>query len=63
MYDLQAITVCELSLNPLLAWNDIEIQLDSYSVGLHSQVFDQATESDGPIDELIIAVDDKFHLR
>jgi hypothetical protein len=62
VYDLQAIAVGELSFHPLAAGHDIEIQFDSHAVGLHSQMLDQATERDGPLDEVIVAVDHEFHL-
>jgi hypothetical protein len=62
VYDFQAIAVGELSFHPLLARHDVKIEFDSHTVGLHAELLDQATESDWPINELIVTVDHKFHL-
>ena len=62
MHNLQAITVGQLSSQPVFAGNDFEIQFDRHPVRLHAQLLDQLTERKRTFQCAVFSVDDYFHL-
>jgi hypothetical protein len=60
--DFQLIAFRQLGFGPLLARDDISVQLDGYAVLFHAQLFNQLGQGSGG-EVLFLAVDNQLHLR
>jgi hypothetical protein len=56
MDDLQAITIVQPGLWPLLTGDDFAVQFNRYAVGLHAQLLDERAQSFGG-ENLALAID------
>ena len=60
MDEFEFVSIVEGGLSPAVTRDDIAIQFDGNTVGLHSQEFDQAAEGELLVESSLFAVDLEF---
>jgi hypothetical protein len=57
MHDLKTVAIMESGFRPFLAVNNFAIQLDRYSICLHSELIDQRRQSQTAVKAALFPVD------
>jgi len=63
VHDFQAVAIVELGLGPVVAGDNIAVQLHCYTIGLHPKEVHQCGEGEGSrrVKRSFFSVDVKFH--